>query len=145
VRGKYEKIVGRIVEGTVRHVIVHGYDYPDPRYPPAPTEGPTGAQWIGPRLLHKRRIGQLTTYREIANRMLDQFDAMLAEVAARPAYRGRVHHVRLLGTIGHRNKNVGGDDTLWADEIHGTTEGFMRLARKFEPVIDQAWTSMQVA
>ena len=144
VRDKFNGIIERIIRDGEQHVILHGYDYPDPRFPPEPTEGPNGSQWIGPPLLHQRRIGQLTTYREIANRMADQFNAMLAELAARPQHHGRVHHVRLLGTIGRRNKNQAPAPGLWVDEIHGSDEGFRRLAAKFVPVIDDVWAGMQV-
>ena len=146
VRDKFDGIIRRIIREGEQHVILHGYDYPDPRFPRQPSdEELPGAQWIGPPLMHKRRIGSLTTYREAVNQMLDRFNAMLAEVAARPEYQGRVHHVKLLGTIGNRSKTHDADNTLWIDEIHGTTEGFTRLARKFETVIERVWEGMQVA
>jgi hypothetical protein len=144
VRGKYSAIIQRIIDNGEQHVILHGYDYPDPRFPPEPTEGPNGSQWIGPPLMHERGIGRVTTWRAIANQMLEKFNATLAELAARPQYRGRVHHVRLLGTIGKRNKNQKPDETLWVDEIHGSTKGFRQLAKKFEPVIKSVWEGMQV-
>jgi hypothetical protein len=145
VRDKFDAIARRILGSGPQHVILHGYDYPDPRFPPEPTESPNGSQWIGPPLMHQRRIGQITTYREIANRMADQFNAMLATIAARPQYQGRVHAVRLLGTIGKRNKTQAADPTLWVDEIHGTDKGFRTLARKFETVIDAVWEGMHLA
>ena len=144
VRDRFDAIVRRIVESGPQHVILHGYDYPDPRFPREPGEPLNGAQWIGPPLMHERRIGQVTTWRAIANRMVEDFNTMLAVVAARPRYQGRVHAVRLLGTIGKRNKNQSADPSLWVDEIHGTDEGFRRLARKFEPVIDEVWEGMQI-
>jgi hypothetical protein len=145
VRDKFDGIIQRIIEGGDQHVILHGYDYPDPRFPRQPGEEELpGAQWIGPPLMHHREIGSLTTYREATNQMLDGFNAMLAEVAGRPQYENRVHYVKLLGTIGKRSKTHNPDDALWVDEIHGTTEGFKRLAKKFEPVIERLWEGMQV-
>jgi hypothetical protein len=144
IRDKFDEIVGRIVRDHEQHVILHGYDYPDPRFPRERTEGPNGSQWIGPPLWYERDIGSLTTYREVVNQMLDKFNAVVAEVAGRPEYRGRVHYVNLRGTIGQRSKLFDGDDMLWADEIHGTTDGFRRLARQFEPVIDRVWEGLQV-
>ena len=136
VRDRFDAIVRRIVESGLQHVILHGYDYPDPRFPREPGEPLNGAQWIGPPLMHERRIGQVTTWRAIANRMVEDFNAMLAAVAARPQYQGRVHAVRLLGTIGKRNKTQTADPLYGWTRFTAPTRG-SRLARKFEPVIDE--------
>jgi hypothetical protein len=52
--------------------------------------------------------------------------------------------VKLLGTIGNRSKTHDADNALWVDEIHGTDEGFRRLARRFETMIERVWEGMQV-
>ena len=57
---------------------------PRPALPAEPGEPLNGAQWIGPPLMHERRIGQVTTWRAIANRMVDHFNAM-----SRLSLRGR--------------------------------------------------------
>jgi hypothetical protein len=145
VEKKFGALLQRVIDNGTQHVILHGYDYPHPIYPPEPGEGPNGSQWIGPPLKNLRNIGTITTYRYIANTMLRDFNAMLARVASDAQYQGRVHVIRLLGTIGERDTNKGANQDLWFDEIHGTEEGFARLARKFEPIIDQVWAAMQQA
>lgn len=145
VKKKYNAIIQRIINNGTQHVILHGYDYPDPRYPRERDEEANGAQWIGPPLNNLRNIGTITTYRCIANMLLDDFNAMLIEVANRPEHQGRVHYVRLLGTIGKEDKNRSAIPGLWVDEIHGSNEGFKLLAKKFEPTIDQVWVTMQQA
>ena len=145
VKKEYEVLIQRIIDNGTQHVILHGYDYPDPRYPRERDGEANGAQWIGPPLNNLRNIGTITTFRCVANMMLDGFNDMLKEVANRAQYQGRVHYVRLLGTIGQWDKNHGATPGLWVDEIHGSDEGFELLAKKFERVIDQVWTSMQQA
>jgi metacaspase-1 len=145
VKSKYSKIIDRIIDNHTQHVILHGYDYPDAREPMQPGDQPNGSQWIGPPLKHERGIDTLQTWRRIANMMIERYNTMLKGLAARPQYSGRVHFVSLLGTIGQKDHRHGPNSDMWADEIHGSDEGFAKLAEKFEPVIDQIWQRMQVA
>lgn len=114
------------------HVIVHGYDYPDPR-----EAGEQGAQWVGPPLKNMRNIDGVTMWREIANVMIDRYNKMLRAMAARPEFAGFVHHVDLRNTIGSNDFVTGPDRNLWTDEIHGSAAGFAKLARKFDKVISK--------
>lgn len=138
VKTEYDKIIAPIISGHDAHIILHGYDYPDPRYE-------NGAQWIGPPLWVHRRIETVSTARYIAIAMLKRFNDTLAELAQRPEYGGRVRYVRLLGTVGSPDYRHRADEAMWADEIHPSDEGFPLLADKFKPVIDDIWRKMQQA
>lgn len=113
-------------------VIVHGYDYPDPREPQT-----QGAQWIGPPLKESCSIDGVAMWRQIANIMIDRYNEMMGKMAATPAFAGRVHYVDLRGTIGNSDYDTGPDRDLWNDEIHGTAAGFGKLAAKIDPVIQK--------
>lgn len=145
VEKKYHAILTHIVGNGTQHVILHGYDYPDPRFSPEPGESANGSQWLGPQFKSKRGFETLPSYREIVNEMLDRFNAKLAALPARPEYDKRVHYVRLLGTIGPGNWSAGNPLTNWFDEIHPTDTGFQTLAKRFEPAINTAWSKLQAS
>jgi hypothetical protein len=50
-----------------------------------------------------------------------------------------VHYVKLLGVIGTDDYVHGPDRSLWWDELHGTSDGFERLARQLRKKIDDVW------
>jgi hypothetical protein len=132
-------IIEKNYDGTIAkllpmgtQVILQGYDYPDAREPAT-----QGAQWIGPPLKNLRNIDGVAMWRAIANIMLDGFNLMLGRVAKKPQYGGRVHYVKLLGTIGNADADHGPDPSNWYDEIHGTAKGFRLLAAKLDAKIKQ--------
>jgi hypothetical protein len=116
------------------HLIVHGYDYPDPRDPQEESEG---AQWLGPPLKHLRGIDNRPLWRKIVNTMVNQLNARIQKVANKEAFRDRMHYVDLRKTVGTDDTSFGPDRSLWNDEIHPTTEGFQKLAAKIGRKIDQ--------
>jgi metacaspase-1 len=131
---------------TIQHVltkagavIIHGYDYPDPREPAT-----QGAQWVGPPLKNLRNIDGVGIWREIANIMIDRFNDMLSAVAKRPEFVGRVYYVNLRKTIGSDDILTGPKPDLWCDEIHGTAAGFGKIAAKFAKTIEKAWNATGV-
>jgi hypothetical protein len=115
-------------------VIMHGYDYPDPRVS-------AGGQWIAPRLLYERNIDDVTLWREIPNIMLREFDTRMRALAGE--FPGKAHFVRLLGTIGSKNIIDGPDRALWEDEVHGSTLGFEKISAELAKKIDDVWQQIQ--
>jgi hypothetical protein len=104
-------------------LILHAYDYPDPRA----ADEPSGGQWIGEPLEAFRRIGDHTLWRQITIMMLDMFAARLRAVAS--SYPGKVFFVDQLGTIGTTDYEHGPDRRYWHDELHGTDEGFQIMSK----------------
>ncbi len=133
--GMYETRIGEILSKGCS-VILHGYDYPDPRLTP-------GGQWIAPRLLHGRGIDDVTLWREIPNIMLREFARRMLALANTPTFGGKVHFVNLLGTIGTEDIINGPDRALWEDEIHGSTSGFQRISAKIAHKIDEVWQQIR--
>jgi hypothetical protein len=62
--------------------------------------------------------------------LIDQFNAMMAEVAAIPRF-SHVHYVDLRGTL----SNGSGYRARWANELHPTAAGFAAVAARFATVI----------
>ena len=125
---QYRTRTSQIV-ATGAQVLLHGYDYPDPR------PGAEGGQWIGGPLENACRIGDRTLWRQIVNAMIERFCDRLQAIA--DASNGKVQFVRQLGTIGSADHMHGPNQTLWNDELHGSSEGFRRLSLKLGKRIDE--------
>ena len=113
-------------------IFVHGYDYVYP-FPGIPLDkrNPTHAlpnQWLG-KPLDKRGILNRIQRRNILKFMIDRLYTMLEEISANPKETG----VWLVDCRGAMPRV-----TDWADEIHGTPEGFRKVADRFLPVISAA-------
>ncbi len=122
----YRSYVSQIVPHA--KVILHTYDYPDPR------RGEQG-HWIGGPLENWRKIGDATLWRGISNLMLSQFVDRLARVAGEFPTRTRL--VNNLGVIGTADVLNGPGESLWANEIHGNSEGTRRLSTRVAEAINQ--------
>lgn len=107
-------------------VLLHSYDYPDPR------AQRDGGQWLGGPLEIERLIPGPTLWRGIVNVMLRRFHARVKAVASDPLFGGKVHLVELFKTIGNDDAYAGPDRNLWTDEMHGTAAGFGKIAKKFK-------------
>lgn len=117
-------------------VLVHGYDYPYP-YPAWPSDhrNPFYAdnnEWLGEpfdqRGFGKETEAQFLQKREILKVMIDRLYGMLGEVASAEGS-GPVHVIDCRNTL----KQL----TDWNDEIHGTDEGFQKIAALFRQKLDQ--------
>ena len=111
-------------------IIVHGYDY---AFPGAPGDerDPIYAkpdEWLGGPL-RARGITHPSTQRAVVGYLIDALYAMLFALAGDSAKTG-VHVVDVRKTLWRK--------TDWADEIHGTDDGFGLVAEKFRAVIDAA-------
>ena len=113
-------------------IIVHGYDIPFP-YPWGKDDrrSPIWAkkdEWLG-SAMKKRRINDQALRRKIIKVMIDALYDMLFEIAGNSAETG-VWVVDCRGALPR--------STDWADEIHGTSEGFATVAARFEAVLRKA-------
>ena len=134
-----EQRIGRIEDGYRRligHVraepgleslpiVVHGYDYAFPypygdddrRSPPYAQKD----QWLG-RAFAAKGIHNPELRRAVIKRLIDRLYEMLHELEADPAETG-VWVVDCRGALP--------DLTDWNDEIHGTTDSYMEVSRRF--------------
>jgi lysophospholipase L1-like esterase len=129
----YRDVTSRIIAMSPQlkvpvQVILHGYDYPDPR------PGNEGGYLIGGPL-ERLGFGGVGMWREIVNTMLDQFNARLMRVADGQ----RVHYTKLLKTIGTDDILTGPDESNWNDEAHGSDKGFQALATQLQDKIAEIY------
>ena len=132
-RDSYQKVIDTIradARFATLPIVVHGYDY---AFPGAPGDerDPIYArpdEWLGGPLRAKG-ITHPSTQRAVVGFMIDALYDMLFALAGDPAKTG-VHVVDVRKTLWRK--------TDWADEIHGTDDGFAMVAEKFRAVIDAA-------
>ena len=115
-------------------ILIHGYDYP---FPCPTTEEIGGAperrdpiyakkdQWLGSAFSH-HGIEDPVLRREVIKFLLDHLYDMLSDLAGDPSETG-VWLVDCRGAM----PSV----TDWKDEIHGTSEGFAKVADRFEKTL----------
>lgn len=134
-KGAYAQVIAnvRLEKGFERlPIIVHGYDVPFP-YPWAKNDArsPIWAkkdEWLG-SAMKKRKINDVKLRRAIITVMIDALYDMLNDLAGDPKTTG-VWVVDCRGTLPK--------PTDWADEIHGTSDGFAVVAARFETVLKKA-------
>jgi hypothetical protein len=102
-------------------VIIHSYDYPDPR------AREDGGQWIGGPLQHYCKIESRVLWRGIANEMLSRFCDRLEQLAAQDP--DNITFVKQLETVGSSNIHSGPEESLWNDELHPSSVGFGLLSQ----------------
>jgi hypothetical protein len=111
-------------------ILVHGYDYavPDGR-------GFLGGWWFfpGPWLepgFREKGYEEIKARAEIVKKLIDRFNDMLKVVAGLPDF----SHVRYIDL---RNTLSSGKDYKkdWANELHPTAAGFIRVTDRFAKVI----------
>ncbi|RWD85474.1 MULTISPECIES: hypothetical protein [unclassified Mesorhizobium] len=134
----YTKLIStiRAEAGMARlPIIIHGYDYPfphpfleggalDPRRP----RWAARDEWLGSALA-ARGIADQTLRREVLTILIDALYATLAAIAG-DSDRTMVFVVDCRGALPRVAD--------WADEIHGTDEGFSRVADRFHSVLKRA-------
>ena len=109
-------------------IIIHGYDFPFPGSK-RDARNPIWAapdQWLG-RPLNELNIRQANIQRAVIKILLNELYGMLEELSDADPH---VHVVDLRGALPKRSD--------WADEIHGTDEGFEVVAEHFVGVIEDA-------
>ena len=110
-------------------ILIHGYDYALP-YPVsrADPRRPFWAdrdEWLGSAFKSKD-IDDRQVRRQIIEILINELYQLLDEIAANDA---DVHVIDVRNTL----TKV----TDWADEIHGTSDGFRRVARKFRETLNR--------
>lgn len=113
-------------------IFIHGYDYPfpfpwsnnDPRNPIHAEKN----QWLG-KPLDQRQIFDLEQRRNIIKFLIDRLYKMLKSIAANSKETG----VWLVDCRGAMH-----EVSAWIDEIHGTSDGFTKIAERFLPVLSKA-------
>lgn len=113
-------------------IIIHGYDYAL-AYPVGRNDKrrPFWAkkdQWLG-RAFASRGINEASTRFEVIRFLIDRLYEMLTDVAATDV---NVHVVDVRGSLATVND--------WADEIHGTDEGFEKVAARFKETLERVIT-----
>lgn len=109
---------------------IHGYDYGIPGGFPGDTRDPIYAkqdEWLGGPM-RERGIQDAALQRAIIRVLIDALYDMLARFAG-DSSATKVYLVDVRGTLGANE---------WADEIHGTSAGFKKVAARFATVLNQA-------
>lgn len=134
-RGAYSKVINDIrsvKEFENLPIIIHGYDVPYP-YPWGASDkrNPAWAKndkWLGSAFKAKG-IDNKKLGRPILAFLIDSLYDMLGEFSRKPKESG----VWLVNCRGALPKV-----TDWADEIHGTSDGFKKVASRFKTTINKA-------
>jgi hypothetical protein len=134
-QGAYEKVIAEIRERprfARLPVLIHGYDVPYPwPWGERDRRNPRWAkkdQWLGGAFEPNGIEGPLR--RDILSNLIDQLYAMLERVAQNDP---DVHVIDCRGSLPHPSD--------WADEIHGTSNGFGFVADRFRAKLDQVLVS----
>lgn len=102
-------------------IVVHGYDYPIPSDRPVRLAGiRVAGPWLRPYLV-QRGLTHHALQSEVVRILIDRFNGLLSQL--------REQAPDQLVVVDTRHA-VGGAATSWANEIHPTREGFMRVAQR---------------
>lgn len=132
-RGAYRKVIDTIRAEPgfeTLPILVHGYDYPFPYPFGNDHRNPIWAardKWLGAPMA-ARDIPTETLGRKIVMHLIDRLYALLDELSADALQTG-VWVVDCRGAMP--------DLADWADEIHGTSDGFAKVATRFKAVLDE--------
>jgi lysophospholipase L1-like esterase len=112
-------------------ILLHGYDYPIPD-----GRGFMGGWWVlpGPWLepsYRQKGFAKIKDRISLTKVLIDRFNAMIDRVASLPEF-SHVHYIDLRGTLSS-GANYKHD---WANELHPTGNGFIRITQKFVDVIE---------
>jgi hypothetical protein len=122
--------VCKAMTGAPIRIIVHGYDYavPDGRGMLGGW-GPLPGPWLEPGLVQKGYEPK-TEGKPLVGQLIDRFNAMLRRMSSLGAF-GHVRYVDLRGQL----PNGAGYAKWWANELHPTEKGFIRVAERIAAAI----------
>lgn len=131
-RKGYSKVIAdvrKVPEFRKLPILIHGYDYVFP-YPwgsddPRDPIHAANDEWLG-KPLSEHGIPIRQTGREIIKTMLDDLYSMMEEIASSDPY---VHVIDCRGAMPELSD--------WIDEIHGTSDGFAKVAALFKAKLDE--------
>jgi S1-C subfamily serine protease len=98
-------------------IICHGYDHAIP----------ANGKWLG-KPLAKAKIVKPVLQRHIVAEMINRFNQRLIDITK--DYPGAVYHVDCRDVINPSDQ--------WYDELHPTDSGYLKVAKRFDQVIQQA-------
>lgn len=133
-REAYEKMIGDIRDDPAFDalpIFIHGYDIPFPYPWKDDKRNPYWAdkdQWLGSAFKH-HGIDSPDLRRQILKLLIDALYDMFNKLAGDPEQTG-------IYVVDCRNAMPKVTD--WADEIHGTSEGFEKVAKRFAQAIEAA-------
>jgi hypothetical protein len=111
-------------------ILIHGYDYPVPDGRGfLGGWGPLPGPWLQPGFREKN-FNDLQEMIALMRQAIDQFNAMLQEVAGLPQF-AHVRYVNLRGTL----PTDATYKTWWANELHPTDQGFQAVTARFAQVL----------
>ena len=132
----YRKVIGSVgAEFPQLPVICHGYDYAIPGGAPGDPRHPFWAgqdQWIGRTMRQDLGITDPALQRSIMRLLIDRLNERIRSLCGGNNPNGAFRtafHVDVRGTVG---------ESLWADELHPTDEGYALVAAKFRAVLRDA-------
>ena len=129
--GAYNEVTATIrAEFPTLPILIHGYDYAIPGGHPGEWRSPGWAevdQWLG-KPFAERGIRDLALQQDIIRILIDALYDMLHRVAG-DSSESNIHVVDVRGTLRREE---------WADEIHGTSRGFTRVAELFRTKLRDA-------
>lgn len=114
----YRKLFDRLLRQKPHlKIICHGYDHAIP----------ANGRWLG-KPLAKAKIVDPALQRGIVAEMIDRFNRRLIDVAR--DYPGAVYHADC--------RELVDPSSQWYDELHPTDSGYLKVARRFDQVIQRA-------
>lgn len=113
-------------------ILLHGYAYPVPD-----GRGYAGGGWIlpGPWLEPGFRVkgyGDLDQNTAVMKILIDRFNVVVSAIARRSGLKSYVSYVNLVGLLSNRRATY---KTWWADELHPTKRGFIKIADEFHATL----------
>ena len=111
-------------------ILIHGYDYPIPDGSYLDLGLSKRGPWLHPCFLDrgydKHDLGPRT---EVMKCLINRLNEMQLKIVAQPGYE-HVKHVELRGTL-----TAADYKTMWGNELHPTSDGFIEVARKFDRML----------
>jgi len=130
IEGCYHQVVATVrTEFPVLPIVIHGYDYAIPFGEPGDARHPLWAakgEWLGGPM-DEKNIRDQPLRRNIVQALVDSLYEMLLRVAKDCDH---VHVVNVRGALPAVSD--------WADEIHGTSQGFGKVAERFRTTLKTA-------
>ena len=129
-RTSYSKVITTIRSDsrfTALPIFIHGYDYPFP-FPSGSDDDrdpiyAASDEWLG-KPFADRGFPEEPFRRDVIKIMINELYTLMYELAAKHEH---VHVVNARGSMPTRD--------LWADEIHGTNDGFAAVAKRFRAAL----------
>jgi hypothetical protein len=112
------------------YIFTHGYDYAIPSGQPVRVLFFKIGPWIKQHMAKAKGITDATIQKKIIDYMLSRFDDMQRGLEQRHQ---RWIYIRTQGTL---------KDSEWKDELHPTTEGFKKVAAKFQTTLSGIFPSL---